>query len=97
MDITVSLPQSVEARLAEAAQREGVSIPEVAYRAIAEKYPVPQDGTAEALRLLEQWMADVPTGPEAIREAEEDLLEFQRAINQTRRELGAQPVYPDVE
>ena len=96
MDITINLPQPVEARLAEAAQREGISIPEIAYRAIAEKYPVPVDETAEALRLIEQWIADAPTTPEAIREAEEDLLEFQRAINQTRRELGAQPVYPDV-
>ena len=97
MDITINLPQPVEARLAEAAHREGVSVSEIAYRAIAEKYPTAQDGTAEALRLLERWMADVPTDPEAIREAEEDLREFQHAINQTRRELGASLVYPNVE
>ena len=49
-----------------------------------------------ALALVERWLAEAPTDPEGIEEAEADLLEFQQAINETRRAAGARILYPDV-
>jgi hypothetical protein len=52
---------------------------------------------AASIALIDSWLAQVPTDPEAIREAEEDLLEFQRNMNRWRKEAGARLLYPDVE
>ncbi len=50
----------------------------------------------EALAIIEQRLAQAPTDAEEIAEAEDDLLEFQQAMNATRREAGARILYPDV-
>ena len=81
----------------EEARKEGVTMQELVYRTVAEEYPAEPDENTQALRLIEQWIAEAPTDPEQIREAEEDLHEFQRGINQTRREAGARPVYTEAE
>ncbi|MCX6379602.1 MAG: hypothetical protein NT023_09020 [Armatimonadetes bacterium] len=47
--------------------------------------------------LLASWIASAPTTPEAIREAEEDLLEFKRSMNLPRKETGARLHYPEAE
>jgi hypothetical protein len=49
------------------------------------------------IALLESWIAEAPTDPEAIREAEEDLREFKRNMNLPRKESGARLHYPEVE
>jgi hypothetical protein len=49
------------------------------------------------LALLESWIAEAPTDPEAIREAEEDLREFKRNMNLPRKEASARLHYPEVE
>ncbi|HEY3998580.1 MAG TPA: hypothetical protein VGO93_06925 [Candidatus Xenobia bacterium] len=59
--------------------------------------PLPDPKAAASIALLKSWIAQAPTDPEAIREAEEDLLEFQRNMNRWRKEAGAQLLYPDVE
>ena len=51
---------------------------------------------AEALAIIERRLAQAPTDPEEIAEAEADLLEFQHAISATRRAAGARILYPDV-
>ena len=51
---------------------------------------------AESLAIIERRLAEAPTDPEEIAEAEADLLEFQQAMNATRREAGARILYPDV-
>ena len=96
MSLTIDLPQPVEARLEQEAQKEGVTINELVYRTITEKFPALLDENAEALRLIEQWIAEAPTDHEQVKAAEEDLREFQLAINQTRKEAGARLVYPGV-
>ncbi len=48
------------------------------------------------LALVERWLAEAPTDAEGIEEAEADLLEFQQALNETRRAAGARISYPDV-
>ena len=67
------------------------------YQAVAEKFPVTLDENAQALGLIEQWIAEAPTDPDQVKEAEEDLRSFQRSLNQTRTEAGARLVYPGVE
>ena len=49
------------------------------------------------LALIESWIAQAPTDPEAIREAEEDLLELKRNLNLPRKRAGARLHFPEVE
>jgi hypothetical protein len=56
--------------------------------------PEEQDPT---IALLERWIAEAPTDPEVIREAEAALLEFKRNLNAPRKEAGARLLYPDAE
>lgn len=97
MSLTIDLPRPMEARLEEEAKKEGVTVVDLVFRTIAERFPVERDEDAQALRLIEQWISEAPTDPDQLREAEEDLREFQQAINQTRKAAGAQPTYPGVE
>ncbi len=54
------------------------------------------DENAAALALIERRLAQTPTDPKEIQEAEDDLLELQQALNATRREAGARILYPDI-
>ena len=49
------------------------------------------------ISLLESWIAEAPTDPTEIREAEEDLREFKRNMNLPRKETGARLHFPEVE
>jgi hypothetical protein len=49
------------------------------------------------IALLESWIAQAPTDPAAIREAEDDLREFKRNLNAPRKEAGARLHFPEVE
>ena len=46
------------------------------------------------IALLESWIAQAPTDPESIREAEQDLREFKRNMNANRAATGERLVYP---
>ncbi len=48
------------------------------------------------IALLESWIAQAPTDPDEIREAEEDLREFKRNMNANRAATGERIPYPDV-
>lgn len=55
------------------------------------------DGPSDpALTLIEKWLAEAPTDPLAIAEAEADLREMQQALNATREGEGARILYPPV-
>jgi len=97
MTFVIDLPQPVEARLEEEAQKAGVTVPVLVCRTLIEKFPVALDENAQALRLIEQWIAEAPTDPDQVREAEQDLRSFQRSLNKTHTEAGARLVYPGVE
>ena len=56
----------------------------------------PKVNTNYAAKILEELSQLPPATPEEIREAEEEYLEFQRAMNETRRRAGAEILYPDV-
>ena len=67
---------------------------EVEVRVYETEQPAEEDPT---IALLKSWIAEAPTDPEAIREAEEDLCEFKRNINLPRKEAGARLIYPEGE
>ncbi|MHB2020762.1 MAG: hypothetical protein ACYCW6_27810 [Candidatus Xenobia bacterium] len=50
-----------------------------------------------SIALLNSWIAEAPTDPAAVQEAEEDLREFKRNMNIPRKETGARLHYPEVE
>jgi len=97
MSIVIDLPPAQETRLRQEAHKAGITASELILRTLAERFPVLPDEDARALALIEQWISEAPVDPQRQKEAEEDLLEFQRSINQTRRAAGARLLYPDVE
>jgi hypothetical protein len=52
---------------------------------------------AASIALLKSWIAEAPTDPDVIREAEEDLREFKKNMNLPRKEAGARLHFPEVE
>jgi predicted transcriptional regulator len=97
MSLVIHLPPAQETRLEEEARKNGISVSELVQQALAERFPVLREEDAQALALIEQWIAEAPTDPEEVREAERDLREFQQAVNQTRRSAGARIIYPGIE
>jgi hypothetical protein len=102
MSLNVS-PQT-EARLVAAARQEGLDPGIFIERLLNQYHPgeraiplrsVDPENDA-SIALLESWIAAAPTDPAAIREAEEDLAEFKRNMNATRREAGARILFPQV-
>ena len=59
--------------------------------------PVEASPKSRSIELLESWLANVPTDPEEIRLAKEELLEFKKNMNIPRKEAGARLHYPEVE
>jgi len=49
------------------------------------------------LALIEEWLSQAPTEADEILAAEDDLHEFQTALNQSRRSAGARIPYPSVQ
>ena len=98
MSMTIDFSPQEEATLAAAAQQTGVAPAEYVRKLVQEHLPATNpSGEDPTIVLLEAWIAQAPTDPEAVREAEEDLDEFMRNMNQTRREAGARLLYPEVE
>lgn len=97
MSLIIELPPEQETRLQKEADRAGVTVTQLIYQTLAERFPVEPDENAQSLRLIEQWIAQAPTDPEGLQEAEEDLRTFKQAINRTREEAGARLLYPEAE
>jgi hypothetical protein len=88
-----------EATLATVAQQAGIAPAEYVRKVVKEHLPAStvDSETDPFLARLEARLAQAPTDPEKIREAEEDLAEFMRNMNQTRRDAGERLLYPEVE
>lgn len=99
MSMTIDFSPQEEATLAAAAQQAGIAPPEFVRKVMQEHLPtlLPASATDPTIALIESWINEVPTDPEAIREAEEDLNEFKRNMNKPRKESGARLLYPEVE
>ncbi len=50
--------------------------------------------TDPGIALLESWLADAPTDPEEIRQAEAERNEFLHNLNRNRIESGERPLFP---
>ena len=96
MSWVIDLPPAQEIQINREAQKEGISADELIQRTLAERFPIEANEDSKALALIEQWISEAPTDPEQQQKAEDDLLEFQQAINQTRRQAGARILYPSV-
>ena len=99
MSFVVDLPPAQEDWLQQEATRYDVSVSELVFQAVrvvSQRSTFTTTPYSSTLVLLEQWIAEAPTTPDEITEAEADLRQFQQAINQTREAAGAQPVYPGV-
>jgi len=47
------------------------------------------------LELLAAWKAeDATSDPEKLREADEEIAEFKKAMNESRAAVGARPLFP---
>ena len=97
MSLVVNLPPLQEKRIHREAQKAGVSADELIQRTLAEHFPDEINEDAKALALIEQWISEAPVDSQQQQEAEDDLIEFQRAINQTRQQAGSRILHPGVE
>ena len=101
MTLTIDFSPQIEARLLDLARARGTDPSTVVKSLVEENLPdKPLMLTPEndpTLAYLKSRLAEAPTDPEAIREAEEDLLEFKRNMNIPRKEAGARLHYPEAE
>ena len=58
-------------------------------------FPQLSDAQDPTIALLESWLAEAPTDPDGIREAEQDLADFKCNMNRPRKETGARLIYPE--
>lgn len=60
--------------------------------------PMPVTDADPTIALLQSWLEeDATDDPDELRQAEEELREFQRNMNQPRKEVGARLLYPEAE
>jgi hypothetical protein len=106
MTVHLDFTPQVEARLAEFARQKGIDQAEAVKEIVIEHLPAEelQSGAHSrdteddaSIALLKSWIASAPADPAAVQEAEEDLREFMRNINLSRKEAGARLIYPEAE
>jgi hypothetical protein len=101
--MTLNLSPQIEASLYDFARQEGIdpaSLVEKMVKAYSPATLVPPVYTVEndpLMARLEARIAQAPTDPVMIQEAEADLSEFMRNMNAPRNEAGARLHYPEVE
>jgi hypothetical protein len=60
--------------------------------------PLPDPENAASIALLKAWLEeDATEDPQELRQAEAELEEFKRNMNQPRKAAGARLLYPEVE
>jgi hypothetical protein len=70
------------------------------YLRVRQQYPTvylppAQDENAASMALLQSWLAEEATDdPDEMRQAQEELDAFKRAINAEREQAGARRLYP---
>jgi hypothetical protein len=101
--MTLNLSPQVEAKLFDCAKQEGIDPAELvekmvkAYSPAAPASVVYTADNDPLMARLEARIAMAPTDPETVREAEEDVNEFMRNMNASRKEIGARLLYPEAE
>lgn len=89
MSLTIELTPAEEARLAEAARKEGIEPAELARRMVADHLPPAEAGSDPTLTLFAEWEKDdAQLTPEEMERERQIWEQFERGINETRRALG---------
>ena len=99
--ITLDLTPTEEARISTVARQIGLAPSEYVKTLVREHLPPVEPTTpvidekrAAAIALLESWLADAPTDPEEIRQADAERNEFLQNLNKNRVESGESPLFP---
>ncbi len=102
--MTLNVSAQIEARLLDVARQEGIDPANLVdkmvreYRLIVSTARLESKLTAEndpLVARLENRIASAPTDPDAIREAEEDLIDLMRNMNANRAATGGRLPFPD--
>jgi hypothetical protein len=95
MTLTITLTPEEEARLRAAAHKEGIDPAELVRQLVTAYLPPVQDENAASIALLQSWLAEEATDdPDEVRQAQEELDAFKRAINAERERAGSRRLYP---
>ena len=97
--IALDLSPAEEAQISTIAQQIGLPPADYVKKLVKENLPPvqpaePPTKNAAAIALLESWIADAPTDPEEIRQAEAERSEFLDKLNNNRIESGERPLFP---
>ena len=100
--MTINVSPLTEARLFDFARQEGIDPGALVEKMVEAYRPAPAHSvyTPENDPLMAQLtalIAQAPTNPTDIHDAEADLLEFMRNMNAPRKETGARLLYPEAE
>ena len=95
MSLTVDFTPSEEARLPEAARREGVEPAELLRKLVADHLPLPMPVEEDPLlALLAQWdEEDTAMTPDEVAREKRDWEEFKANINAERDRAGSRRVF----
>ena len=99
--IALDLTPTEEAQISTVARQTGLDPAEYVKKLVKEHLPpaeptapVIDEKKAAAIALLESWLAEAPTDPEEIRQAQADRNEFLQNLNRNRIESGESPLFP---
>ncbi len=100
--ITLDLSPTEEAEIFMVARQTGLAPADYVKKLVKENLPPVQPvetpavdtENAAAIALLESWIAEAPTDPEEIRQAEAERSEFLNNLNKNRIESGERPLFP---
>lgn len=95
MTLTITLTWEEEVRLRAAAQKEGIDPAELVRQLVTAHLPLAQDANAASIALLQSCLEEEATDdPDEVRQAQEELDTFKRALNAERERAGARRLYP---
>ena len=104
MSLVIDLPQPIEARLEEEAARIGVTAAELVIDVIKNTFSAPIDAEAQkqlnasSIVLLQRWLKEGENcDSEDTGKSEQELEEFKRNLNASRKETGSRLLFPDAE
>ena len=105
MTYVIDLPLPVQARIEEEALKAGISPAELLTDVVRRNFGMAVDVeeqkrlNAPSIALLNSWLvqAEKPRTAEEAEEAEEDMKNLMRSLNESRRMTGERLPFPDIE
>ena len=95
MTLTITLTHEEETRLRTAAHKAGIDPAELVRQLVTTYLPPTPHENAASIALLQSWLAEEATADQdEVRQAQEELDAFKRAMNAERERAGARRLYP---